>query len=222
MKVTTDSCLFGAWAAKKIKDSKNVQSVLDIGTGTGLLSLMLAQQNPFLKIEAVEIDTAAAEQAKQNVQTSEWRNNITVFNIDVKDHYRKYDLVICNPPFYENELLSPDKEKNIAHHSKTLNLRNVIEIVKRSLNDTGQYFLLLPFKRIQEAKKIISGEGLGIAENMQVKQTTAHPFFRVMLTGTHREQQLSEKESKAISIKDAQGNYSVQFKKLLNDYYLYL
>ena len=117
MKVTTDSCLFGTWVAKEMQaaTTHNVKTMLDIGAGSGLLSLMVAQKNAVL-IEAVEIDADAAQQARENVAASPWKDKINVVNRDVLQWKpsHSYDFIFSNPPFYENDLKSDKKGKNIA------------------------------------------------------------------------------------------------------------
>jgi tRNA1Val (adenine37-N6)-methyltransferase len=122
MKVTTDACLFGAWVAKEVGGQKSeVETILDIGTGTGLLSLMLAQKTN-ATIDSVEIDEAAAEQAQENANASLWKDRIFVMPGDAKDmaytFCKNFDIIISNPPFYENELTSSDHQKNLAHHHR--------------------------------------------------------------------------------------------------------
>ena len=136
MKVTTDGCLFGAWVANAINNSELIiNNCLDIGTGTGLLSLMLAQKNPQIKIDAVEVDKDAFEQAKKNIAESPWANRIKVYHADIKvfGSAKKYDVIISNPPFYENELKGNDEKKNIAHHNDGLLLPELLKIIKRIL-----------------------------------------------------------------------------------------
>jgi tRNA1Val (adenine37-N6)-methyltransferase len=131
MKVTTDACLFGAWVAKEINNEKIlINNYLDIGTGTGLLSLMIAQKNSSVKIDSIEIDKEAAEQALENVNASSWKERINVIHADAKDFAftKKYDLIVSNPPFYENELKSPDEKKNMAHHGG-LSLDKLIQAI---------------------------------------------------------------------------------------------
>ena len=115
MKVTTDSCLFGSWCADEIKNDNNkdeIKKILDIGAGSGLLSLMIAQRNDCF-IDAIEIDEAAAKQAKENVAASPWKDRIEVHQINALHHsYQQlYDVIVSNPPFYENELESPHTKK---------------------------------------------------------------------------------------------------------------
>jgi tRNA1Val (adenine37-N6)-methyltransferase len=102
MKVTTDGCLFGAWIAKQVDGNKlAVDNILDIGTGTGLLSLMIAQQSP-AKIDAIEIDKETYEQAKENVAASPWAERINIIHGDAKQlpASQQYDVIVSNPPFY--------------------------------------------------------------------------------------------------------------------------
>ena len=112
MKVTTDSCLFGAWMARELQQLSGIQDIWDIGTGSGLLSLMVAQKNNVV-IDAIEIDPAAAAQASENSSASPWSENIRIIHEDVRtaDPGKKYDVIISNPPFYERELPPATTEK---------------------------------------------------------------------------------------------------------------
>lgn len=222
MKVTTDACLFGAWVARELAASShsvgNWQSalhILDIGTGTGLLSLMIAQQCS-AAIDAIEIDTAAAEQAKANMDASPWKERLFVIKADVKNGLTKnYDIVISNPPFYENELRSDNSQKNTAHHSTDLTLDDLICILH------GQFYLLLPYKRDQEIEKAFAKSNFAITHKVLVRQSTEHDFFRIMLTGKAGKTN-DPVLTTEIAIKDKEDNYTPQFIELLKDYYLHL
>ena len=225
MKVTTDGCLFGAWVAERIKNEKLIiNNSLDIGTGTGLLSLMLAQKNPNLTIDAIEIDKEAAEQATENIASSPWKERIKVHCCNAKELQSNslYDLIISNPPFYENELKSVKSQKNIAHHSDELLLKDLLAIIKKSMSPDGVFCLLLPYKRNAEAKVLLNEAGLRITQMTFVRQSTNHDFFRIMLIGKIATEEPTETMIDEISIKDDTGQYTLAFTNLLKEYYLHL
>ena len=225
MKVTTDACLFGAWVAEEIKSQKlEVKSGLDIGTGTGLLSLMVTQKNPEMKIDAIEIDKDAAEQAKINVGSSPWKEQINIVQGDVKglSFEKEYDLIITNPPFYENEIRSATDSKNVAHHSENLTLKELLEIIKNNLSKTGSFFLLFPYKRNEEIKKLLKDHELNISKILFIRQSVKHDYFRIMLKGKLSDQENIETEFNEMSIWDDSQQYADEFKQLLKDYYLHL
>jgi tRNA1Val (adenine37-N6)-methyltransferase len=227
MKVTTDACLFGAWVAaqaKRDKGSRIATNVLDIGTGTGLLSLMLAQKDPGALIEAIEIDEEAYDQAKENVAISPFPDQIQVTHTDVKaiSFLKKYDLIISNPPFYEREIASENPKKNIAWHNSGLVLEELLSIIKKNLSREGSFYLLLPFKRDDEIKKILCRENLSVSKIVFVRQSTNHDYFRIMISGMLSKGTDSETAIEEISIWDDQQQYTEQFKRLLQSYYLLL
>jgi tRNA1Val (adenine37-N6)-methyltransferase len=215
MKVTTDSCLFGAWVARQAnKESKNL---LDIGTGTALLSLMIAQETNCL-IDAIEIESSAAEEAKDNVKASPWNERIHIIEGDVTSlPLKKYDCIVSNPPFYENDLKAPSEGKNIAHHSQDLTLEELVKIIGDGLNDAGEFFLLLPFRRKSEILEMIESAGLFVWEMVRVCHSSNHPPMRIMIRGGCEKRLFAETD---IFINDISGNYSSEFVDLLKDYYL--
>jgi tRNA1Val (adenine37-N6)-methyltransferase len=224
MKVTTDACLFGAWIAEKVKSQKlKVKTGLDIGTGTGLLTLMVIQKNPEMKIDAIEIDKDAAEQAKINVGSSPWKEQINIVQDDVKEFSfkKEFDLIISNPPFYENEIRSATDSKNVAHHSQSLTVKELLAIIKENLSLTGSFFLLLPYKRNDEIKKLFKDQQLHVAKIVLVRQSVKHDYFRIFIKGSLNTEE-KETEFDELSIWDEKQQYTNEFTGLLKDYYLYL
>lgn len=222
MKVTTDACLFGAWCAEDLHATAGlVSSVLDIGTGSGLLSLMLAQQLP-CPIDAVEIDAAAAVQAAQNFRASPWPGRLQAFRADIRvwPETKKYGCIISNPPFYENELPSPDAQRNTAHHSQNLKLGELLQIIAARLELTGVFYLLLPYKRKGEALQWLQRHALFAEKMVAVQASESHAPFRLMLQGGPAARQIPVEEQ--LVIRDAQGAYTGRFAALLKNYYLYL
>lgn len=219
MKVCTDACLFGAYVADLVK-TKAASNILDIGAGTGLLSLMLAQKVPAL-IEAVEIDAAAYSQAKENFGQSPWKERLAVFNTSILqfDSDKKYDCIISNPPFFENDLKSSDKNKNAAKHDTTLTLEQLLATVQTLLTDDGSFAVLLPYHRVEECILLAEKNGLHRHKKVLVKQTENHDYFRGILIFHKQASTLFEEN---IIIKNADDKYSLRFAELLKDYYLYL
>ncbi len=225
MKVTTDGCLFGAWVTTEVRcQMSEVRIVLDIGTGTGLLSLMLAQKKSDLVIDAIEIDSAAAMQALENVNASPWKDRIRIINADVKTFsaVEKYDLIISNPPFYEREIKSGVEKKNLAHHSEGLTLEELISAIKRNLKPEGLFFLMLPYKRNAEVRRLFKDSRLHIVKLIFVRQSVNHDYFRMMIQGKINGHPDEETELDEISIWNEKQEYTVEFVDLLKDYYFYL
>jgi tRNA1Val (adenine37-N6)-methyltransferase len=223
MKVTTDSCLFGSIVGSMVNGTL-LKNVLDIGAGTGLLSLMIAQQYPDVLIDAIEIDDAAASQAVENIQASPWKDQIRIFHTDIKNYKegKKYDLIISNPPFYENELRSPDDRKNMAHHQTHLRSVDLLQAIKENLSSTGKYLLLLPFKKKEEWILLLKDSNLEPHHLVYLKQTINHPsFFRIIISGGIGNVPIRKQET-VIVIKDAKNQYMEAFSHLLKDFYLQL
>ncbi|WP_439506350.1 tRNA1(Val) (adenine(37)-N6)-methyltransferase [Sediminibacterium sp.] len=220
MKVCTDACLFGAWVAKQIEiiDLKNI---LDIGTGTGLLSLMLAQTSGAI-IDAVEINELAAEQAAINFSNCPWKNQLHIHHKSItrfaeeRDHL--YDLIIANPPFFDNQLKSQNRERNIAMHSELLSLEELSSCIYKLLADSGKAAILLPWNRVEEWKAIAKKTGLFCIKETAVKQTTNHSYFRSMVLMQKNDATAS---FNYIAIKEG-NDYSKDFSQLLAPYYLAL
>ena len=224
MKVTTDTCLFGAWVAE-IVGTKNLlnnnSSILDIGTGTGLLSLMAAQKCS-CTIDAVEIDVEAYKQATNNFTNSPWKDRLTVFNDDVKKYQPENDLlynfIITNPPFFGNDLKSNSSKRNLAMHCEELSLEELLSAIKNLLFTDGFFAILLPYHRSIYFEELAADNGFYLAEKVLAKQTESHSPFRTMLLFGNKKKEIVEKE---IIIKE--GNfYTDYFSSLLKDYYLHL
>lgn len=222
MKVCTDACLFGAWFAGKISFPGKI---LDIGSGTGLLMLMLAQKQD-QEIHGIEIDSAAYGQLEENIGGSPWKDRLKVLNGDARSFSfpDKYDFILTNPPFYEGDLLSGTKAKDLAKHSQELTLSALIDIIDANLGSEGAFGVLLPYHRMEYFEGLAKNREFFLQQRVLVKQTPRHDFFRVILHFSRKESPSGNEttDDKLITIKNEQNAYSDIFVALLKDYYLYL
>ena len=231
MKVCTDACLFGAWVAEKEVTTKS-SSILDIGTGTGLLSLMMGQvtETTKAKITAVEIEAQAAAEATSNFELGPWKDRIAIVNDSIQNFTKAillskeqvdktFDLIITNPPFFEGDLKSPDVNKNKAAHSTELPWSVLIENTAQLLSPTGSFFVLVPTLRAYTMQKLAEANHMYLAEEVLVYNDAKHLPFRAIL---HFQRNKTEVLRNKLIIKDADNKYTSEFTNLLKNYYLHL
>lgn len=225
MKVCTDACLFGAWVAHS-ENNKNATSILDIGTGTGILSLMLAQKTAATcTITALEIEPQAAEEANYNFKLSPWNERLHVRHESLQDYtsqfsQTRFDLIISNPPFFEGDLKSPNENKNTAAHSTQLPWATLVESVGSLLNDHGHFFVIVPTLRAYTMQKLAASNGLFLATEILIYHNSKHLPFRSFLQFSKTKPNQITREK--MVIKDAENQYQSSFVELLKDYYLFL
>lgn len=217
-KVCTDSCIFGAWAAVE-----QARSILDIGTGTGLLALMAAQRSA-AHITAVEIVEQSAMQAKENIAQSPWHERIRVQHSSIQDYTTQsaesFDYIIVNPPFFQNSTLSATKEKRFALHDEALSFGELCQCIARLLHDAGTAGVLLPQLALDEFMPLAAECGLYARRILYVLDSPSGQAKRVCI-----ELQKDEGNSVAIEhlvIRDERQKYTADFIAKLRDFYLWL
>lgn len=215
MKVCTDACLLGAWFAKYGPQEGHF---LDIGSGTGLLMLLLAQKTK-ATIYGIELDHNSFMQAGENIQNSKWQEQLINVEGDVRSYPFpvSFDFIISNPPFFENDLASDEEAEKIAKHSKELNLEELLEVIHKNLTPKGSFGILLPFHRWEYFHSLATQHRFFLKEKITVKQTKYHPPFRVILH--YSSQENMPKEERELIIKEGEKIYSPEFVTLLKDYY---
>jgi tRNA1Val (adenine37-N6)-methyltransferase len=178
MKVGTDGVLLGAWF-----DFKENGSVLDIGTGTGLIALMAAQRGAD-SVVAVEIDEKAARQAAENVASSKWKDIVTVVHSDIAcfSDDKRFDAVVCNPPFFRDSLRSPDSVRSQARHNDTLSYEKLAEVVNCLLSDSGLFSLVLPYDMADTFISVAAKNGLYLCKRTNVVTRKGNLPKRVLLS----------------------------------------
>jgi len=218
MKVCTDACILGAWFSAKIPQ---YTTVLDIGSGTGLLMMMLAQRSQ-AEIHGIEIDLAAYKQLKENITQNDWKTRLKVFPGDARNFGfpLQYEFIISNPPFFEDDLQSASESEQIAKHSKHLTLDELIQVISNNLQPHGAFGILLPFHRWEYFNQLATRYNFSLTEKLFVRQSPQHPFFRAILHYTRTPDDFAP--TFELTIKNATGGYTPEFVELLKDYYLYL
>ena len=179
MKVGTDGTLLGAWALA----SEDPCRILDIGTGTGLIALMMAQRYPQAQVTALDIDEGAVRQAKENVSASPFADRIIVLKADVLtfEEEEKYDSIVCNPPFFVDSLTCPDPQRTEARHTVSLGYRQLMEAAFRLLNDDGRFSVIIPFDCCEKLESEAHLRGFFLSRVCNVQTTPSKVPKRYMI-----------------------------------------
>jgi len=221
MKVSTVACLFAAWTRSRMLAERPSGWVLDVGAGTGLLSLFLAQDTPYV-ITALEIDTVAASQCKENFKASPFSNRLNVIPVDASIYKpeKKADWIICNPPFFEDDLPSPDPRRRRARHQQTLTYSSMARQFRNWVSDQGNCALLMPFDRTVEIIDQFQQAGWHVFARLDMKNTPkARPSCSAVLFSRKN---TNDMISEVIIIREESMHYSDAFVQLLKPYYLHL
>jgi len=217
MKVGIDGVLIGTWA-----DATNAERILDIGTGTGLIGLMMAQKNSAAQVDAIEIDPEAFQEAILNVQQSPWSSRIHPELMSFQEFadrtIRKYDLIVSNPPFFSNGEKAPLKSRTLARHSHSLPLDVLISGANGLLNENGKIALVLAFESLEEIKQLASSNNLYISRLCRVKPNPQKPDFRILVELVHSEC-ITLEENLIIEFEN-HFDYTPEYKELTKDFYL--
>ena len=211
--------MLGGWFAAKLP---GYETILDIGFGTGLLMLMMAQKSKAC-IHGIEIDIKSFQQSEENVSQGSWKERLKLFQGDVRSYPFpiKYDFIISNPPFFENDLPSGKEQEKLAKHSSQLTLLELIEVIDKQLSPHGSFGVLLPFHRSEYFISKSEEYNFHLLEKLSIRHNSNHEFTRaVMHFGRHKENLVSFVEM-SIHNNESDG-YTEEFVDLLKDYYLYL
>ncbi|RLD66126.1 MAG: tRNA (adenosine(37)-N6)-methyltransferase TrmM [Bacteroidetes bacterium] len=218
MKVGTDGVLLGAWASVPGPQSR----VLDVGCGTGLIALMLAQRTEYVMVDALEIDPSSAKQALENFQNSPWKERVHCIQSSFQDYSSqcksRYDLIICNPPFFSDSSKTPSKELNLARHDDSLSLEDLFRGSVSLMKNTAIISLILPFQKEVQAMDLITEHKLYCNRLTRVIPAPGKSTKRVLLECSYNPDKAIEDD---LTIETEMRHvYSEKFKSLVDEFYL--
>jgi len=216
MKVGTDGVLLGAWT-----NVTECENILDIGTGTGLIALMLAQRAE-AQIDTIEIDSEAAKQAEENIAESPWSKRIRVFCSSFQDFYpgrlSRYDLIVCNPPFFNNSLKANTQPRSLARHNDSLSLKELISGSKSILKPFGKLSIITPAENEKLAVSLAEENSLYPMRILRIRPIPGREFKRVLMDFSFSLPTINESE---ICIETGiRHQYSKEYIDLTREYYL--
>lgn len=218
MKVSTDAVVLGALAGIEVENPK---SILEIGVGTGVVSLMLVQRFSESKLIGVELDKEAFLQACENADSSPWKNRVNfqqiAFQEFTKDLEEKFDLIVSNPPYFPNHLQTSDDKRNIALHDVSLSFGDLIKGVVKLLAPEGVFWVILPSRQMQDLESIASFFDLYAGSAYYLRDRPGKKILRVIQEFSFQKKELSIQD---ILIKDEDGEFSKSYRELLREFLL--
>ena len=214
MKIGTDGILLGAWA-----DLSDKKKGIDIGSGTGIISIMLCQRNEILEIDSIEVSEKAVLDAKKNIKNCKWNERINLIHKDLKlfSTENKYDLIISNPPYFQKSLKPKDLDRLKARHEVSLNYKDVLNFSEKHLLKNGTINLILPIDQKQELIEYAEKFGLSVNKECIVFPKPNKNPHRLLIELSKTKKTF---ESQSLTIEnDGRHNYTDNYKKLTREFY---
>lgn len=220
MKVGTDGVLLGAWCFL----NNDPESILDVGSGTGLIALMLAQRSDAETIDAVELDELAYEQTVENFEQSDWGDRLFCYHSsfeefaeEMAEEEEEYDLIVSNPPFYMDAYETEDEARNKARFTSSLSFEALIKGVNQLLSPVGRFATIIPYKEEEAFVNLASKSNLFVSRVCRVKGTGTSEIKRSLLEFSLEETEVIEEE---LVIEISRHHYTEEYKELTSDFYL--
>ncbi|TMU55761.1 tRNA1(Val) (adenine(37)-N6)-methyltransferase [Flagellimonas algicola] len=217
MKVGTDGVLLGAWTSLE----NQPDSILDIGSGTGLIALQMAQRSTAEIIDAIELDEDAYEQCVENFEASLWADRLFCYHAGLDEFVDeiedKYDLIVSNPPFYTEEVTSGAEARDIARQNTSLPFDELVEGVSQLLSPEGIFSVVIPYKEEKQFVDMAQKEGLFLKRVMHVRGNPKAQFKRSLLEFTRMESQPKIEE---LTIELGRHEYTKEYVALTSAFYL--
>lgn len=216
MKIGTDGTLLGAWV-----DISNATSILDIGTGTAVIALMTAQRNKEALVKALELNEDALIDAAFNIKESPWSDRVELIPSSLQKYntVQKFDVIVSNPPFFENSLRSDSRNRNNARHTDSLHYRDILEFAENNLTDKGIVSMILPVENAEKCIEEASSFGMSLKRKTWVKPVPHKPAHRIVFELT--KETLDEViENELIVETGKRHDYTADYVALTNTFYI--
>ncbi len=215
MKVGTDAVLLGAWA-----NVDNIDSILDIGTGCGVIALMLAQRSEVF-VEAIDVDSDSINQAEVNFNNSPWKNRLKLYINTVQKHARfvntHYSLIVCNPPYFSDHLRSENEKRNLARHADKLSFEDLAFSVSLLLTEEGRFCVILPVEESDKFRQIALNNDLYCVKRTYIYSKPDVDPIRVLSQFQFTKLPI---ETSSIVLRNNDDSYTDAYKNLTKDFYL--
>jgi tRNA1Val (adenine37-N6)-methyltransferase len=215
MKVGTDGVLLGAWV-----DVENKRSILDVGTGCGLVALMIAQRCGDACIDAIDIDQASCKQAGENFMSSLWHSRLRSIHADFRifaKSSKKYELIVSNPPYFSNSLQPFKNTRKIARHTIELTLSQFFEACLPLMDYNGEVCLIIPFSSATECRRLAAIHHLFPARSCEVSSKQGHPPVRSMITFSKKP---IKETTEKLHLQNPDGSFTDAYKLLTKEFYV--
>ena len=220
MKVGTDAVLIGSWCSL----NNYPDTILDIGAGTGVISLMLAQRCDAMTIDAVEVDEQAHEQCVENFELSDWRDRLFCYNTsfdefvsEMEEEEEQYDVIISNPPFYVDAFETENEARNKARFTSSLSFENLISGAAKLLSESGVFSVIIPFKEETKFIELAKSKNLFLSNVCRVRGNVDSEIKRSMLAFSFKTENVLEEE---LAIEISRHKYTEAYIALTKDFYL--
>lgn len=220
MKIGTDAVLLGAWCSL----DNNPESILDVGAGTGVVALMLAQRSDAMTVDAVEIEENAYEQCVENFELSDWGDRLYCYHSsfqefakEIEEEEECYDLIVSNPPFYKNAFETSNVSRNKARHAVFLSFEDLLKGVVTVLSSEGKFVTIIPFIYVEEFEELAKEQSLYINRTCEVQGNKSSKITRVLLELSFNKIPL---EKERLIIEKERHVYTESYVRMTKDFYL--
>lgn len=218
MRIGVDAVLLGAWAG-----DGSARSILDVGTGCGVIALMMAQRNPLASITAIDIDAASVAEATLNFCNSPWSQRLTALQTDfskIDPGNRTYDLIVSNPPYFDSGVTNPSSRREIARHQSVLSPSSIIARGREMLSQRGRLALVIPHDQAAFIREYATAHGLSLSRQLDIKGNAHAPVKRTLLELSKVGPTAPDPDHRMLILETEPGHPTQEHHALCGDFYL--